>query len=126
MRRWHAGALAAAAFALGSARPVAAQLGGTVDLDLAHVQTGSGSQAASEYALSVAPSIRREWGRFSLVNEGSAAVSDRRHYFLQNSLVGTMRSSEHFGVVVEGGLGISGLRYRTASTIQTIDRTRAA
>lgn len=121
MRRWHAGALAAAAFALGSARPVSAQLGGTVDIDLAHVQTGSGSQAASEYALSVAPSIRREWGRFSLVNEGSAAVSDRRHYFLQNSLVGTMRSSEHFGVVVEGGLGVSGLRYRTASTIQTID-----
>ena len=114
-------ALAAAAIALGSTRPVAAQLGGTVDIDVAHVQTGSGSQAATEYALSVAPSLRHDWQRFTVVNDGSAAVSDRRHYFLQNSLVGTMRSSEHFGIVVEGGLGVGALRYRTASTIQTID-----
>jgi hypothetical protein len=121
MRRWQGVALAAAVLASGSTRPVLAQVGGTVDLDVAHVQTGSGSQEASEYAVSVAPSLRVDWRRFSLVNEGSAALSDSRHYFLQNSLVGTMRSSEHFGVVVEGGIGVSGLRYRTASTIQTID-----
>ena len=120
MRRWQGAALAAA-IALGGARPVAAQAGGTVDLDVAHVQTGSGAQAASQYALNIAPSIRRDWRRFSLVDDGSAAVSGRRHYFLQNALVGTMRSSERFGVVVEGGVGISALRYRTASTIRTID-----
>lgn len=121
MRRWQGVALVAAAIASGSARPLAAQAGGTVDIDLAHVQTGNGSQAASEYALSIAPSLRYDWQRFTLVNDGSAAVSDSRHYFLQNSLVGTVRSREHFGVVVEGGVGIGGLRYRTASTIQTID-----
>ncbi len=120
MRRWP-GVTLAAVIASGIARPVAAQLGGTVDLDVAHVQTGSGTQAASEYALSVAPSLRRDWGRFSLSDDGSVAVSDRRHYFMQNALVGTVRSGEHFGVVFEGALGISGLRYRTASTIQTID-----
>jgi hypothetical protein len=121
VRRWRGVALAGAALALGSTRPAAAQVGGTVDLDVAHVQTGSGARAASEFALSVAPSLRRDWHRFSLVDEGSAAVSGRRHYFLQNSLVGTMRSKERFGIVVEGGLGVSALRYRTASTISTID-----
>jgi len=121
MRCWRGVALVAAALASGSVRPVAAQAGGTVDLDVAHVQTGSGSQAASEYAISLAPSLRRDWRRFSVVDEGSASVSGRRHYFLQNSLVGTMRTSEHFGVVVEGGFGVSALRYRTASTIRTID-----
>ena len=120
MRGW-CGVGLAAALTLGGAAPLAAQLGGTVDLDVAHVQTGSGSQAASEFALSVAPSLRRDWSRFSIADDGSAAVSGRSHYFIQNSLVGTMRSREHFGVVVEGGFGVGALRYRTASTIRTID-----
>ena len=119
--RGRARAALAAALALGAARPVAAQMGGTVDLDVAHVQTGAGSQAASEFALSVAPSLRRDWKRFSIVDDGSAAVSGPAHYFIQNSLVGTMRSREHFGIVVEGGFGVGALRYRTASTIRTID-----
>lgn len=119
--RGPARAALAAALALGAARQGAAQAGGTLDIDVAHVQTGYGSQAASEFAISVAPSLRRDWQRFSVADDGSAAVSGRSHYFLQNSLVGTMRSREHFGVVVEGGVGVGALSYRTASTIRTID-----
>jgi hypothetical protein len=120
--RWRRGvALAAAAGALGSARPAAAQAGGWIDLDFAHVQTGRGTNTASELALSIAPSVRRDWRRFSLADDGSAALSGGQHYFLQNTLVGTMRTREHRGVVVEAGLGVGGFSYRTANTIRTID-----
>jgi len=121
MRWWRGIALAAAAGALGSAPPAAAQAGGWVDLDVAHVQTGRGTNTASELALSIAPSLRRDWRRFSVADDGSAAMSGGQHYFLQNTLVGTMRTKEHRGVVVEGGLGVSGFTYRTANTIRTID-----
>jgi predicted carbohydrate-binding protein with CBM48 len=120
--RWRRGVtLAAAAAALGSARPATAQTGGWVDLDVAHVETGRGTNTTSELALSIAPSVRRDWRRFSLADDGSVAMSGAQHYFLQNALVGTMRTKEHRGVVVEGGLGVSGFAYRTANTLRTID-----
>lgn len=110
----------AGALALGSARAAGAQAGGWVDLDFAHVQTGRASNTASELALSVAPSIRRDWERFTIADDGGATISDRRHFFVQNALAGTMRSREHRGIVVEGGLGVAGLIYRTANSIRTI------
>ena len=121
MRGWQGVALAAAAIAVGGARPLSAQVGGTIDFDVAHVQTGSGANSANEYAVSLAPSVRREWRRFSVTGEGSASASGPGHYFVQNTIVGTMRSGEHRGIVFEGGIGVGGLAYRTANTIRTID-----
>lgn len=121
MRRLAGVLLAASAVASGSARPAAAQAGGWVDFDMAHVQMGSGTSRASEFALSIAPSLRRDWRRFSVSADGSASASGPGHYFLQNTVAGTMRSGEHAGIVVEGGLGLGGLAYRTANQIRTID-----
>jgi Carbohydrate-binding module 48 (Isoamylase N-terminal domain) len=121
MRRWAGVLLLAGAGASGSARPAAAQAGGWVDLDVAYVQTGRGANSANEYAISVAPSVRRDWRRFSVAADGSASASGPGHYFVQNTLVGLMRSKEHHGIVVEGGVGVGGLAYRTANTIRTID-----
>ena len=112
------------AIALGSARASGAQAGGQaggwVDVDVAHVQTGRAPNTASEAAVSIAPSIRRDWQRFTIADDGSATLSDRRHFFVQNALAGTMRSREHRGIVVEGGVGVAGLIYRTANSIRTI------
>jgi hypothetical protein len=123
--RWRRGVAAVGgALALGSARPAAAQAGaqagGSVDADFAYVQTGRAPNIASELALSVAPSLRRDWQRFTLADDGSATVSGRQHFFVQNSLAATMHSREHRGLVVEGGIGMSGLVYRTANSIRTI------
>jgi hypothetical protein len=120
MPRWKGVAAVAGAIALGSARPVRAQVGGWVDVDVAHVQTGRAPNTASEVALSVAPSFRVDWRRFALADDGSATVSDGRHFFVQNALAATMRSHEWHGIVGEGGIGVSGLVYRTANTIRTI------
>ena len=120
MQRWQGVAAIAGAIALGSAGPAQAQAGGWVDVDFAHVQTGRSPNRASELALSVAPSLRVDWRRFSLADDGSATVSDARHFFVQNALAATMRSPERHGLVAEGGMGVSGLVYRTANTIRTI------
>jgi hypothetical protein len=114
------GAAAAALLALGSARAAGAQAGGWIDFDVAHVETGRAANAASEFALSVAPSVRRDWRRISVASDASATASDAQHYFVQNTLVGTMRTSEHHGIVAEGGIGVSGMVYHTANTIRTI------
>lgn len=121
MRRLAGALLAACAVASGSAHPAAAQVGGWIDVDLAHVQMGRGTSRAREYAMSIAPSLRRDWRRFSIAAEGSAAASGPGHYFLQHTVAGTLRSAEHRGIVVEGGIGVGGLAYRTANEIRTID-----
>ncbi|MFL5561971.1 MAG: glycogen-binding domain-containing protein [Gemmatimonadaceae bacterium] len=118
MTRWLGAA--AALVALGSARAARGQAGGWVDVDVAHVQTGRALSVAREFAVSIAPSIRRDWRRFSIAGDASATASDRQHFFVQNALAGTMRTSEHRGLVAEGGIGVSGLVYRTANTIRTI------
>lgn len=91
-----------------------------MDFDLAHVETGHAPNTASEFALSIAPSVRRDWRRFSIAGDASATASDRQHFFVQNALVGTMRTRERRGIVAEGGIGVSGFVYHTANTIRTI------
>lgn len=118
--RWvRAVAVSCGALALG-APALCAQTGGWVDVDFARVQTGRFPNTASEFALSAAPSIRQEWRRFTGSYDGGFTVSGANHFFIQNSLVGMTRSREYRGVAFEGGIGASGLLYRTANTIRTI------
>ena len=120
MIQWRDVAVSCGALALGAVGPLQAQSGGWVDFDMARVETGRYPNTASEFALSVAPSIRGDWRRFSIADDGGVTVSGPRHLFLQNSLVGSLRSPEYLGVVFEGGVGVHGLLYRTANTIRTI------
>lgn len=113
-------AVVSGALALGGAPSLGAQTGGWVDLDFARVETGRYPNTASELAFSAAPSVRQEWRRFSASYDGAFTVSGRNHYFIQNSLVALARNREYRGVVFEGGVGASGLLYRTANTIRTI------
>lgn len=120
MRRLRVAAAFAGALASGGMSSLEAQAGGWVDLDFARVETGRYPNTASVFAFSAAPSIRRDWRRFTLADDGSFTYSGREHFFFQNSLVGTMRTREHRGIIFEGGIGASGLLYRTANTIRTI------
>ena len=120
MRRSCAVATFCGALALGDAAALRAQSGGWVDLDVARVETGRYPNTASEFALSVAPSVRQDWRRYSANYDGGFTLSGRNHYFIQNSLVGTVRTRERHGMLFEGGIGAAGLLYRTANTIRTI------
>ena len=108
------------ALALGSSDTLHAQAGGWIDIDGARVATGRYPNSASEFAFSVAPSIRQDWRRFSLLDDGGLTVSGRRHFFMQNSLAALLRTGEYHGIAFEGGVGAGGLLYRTANTIRTI------
>ena len=104
---------AVAAATLGTlAIPAGAQTSGYLDVDGAWVAPWKGTPNHGR-AVSIAPSIRRDWQRFSLATEGAATLSDASHYYLQNTFSAALRSREWRRIIFESGLSAGGLAYRS-------------
>ena len=94
------------------AAPARAETSGYLDIDGAWVAPWDAG-VHHGLAMSVAPAIRHDWRRFSLASEGAATVSDPTHSFLQNTVTGSVRSSEWRRINFEGALVAGGLAYHS-------------